>query len=253
MKYISLLTLFILIASVILYSSVSHVFQHPVSGAPPYGEAKENVLRIGTPDWIDDWTRPEGPPRVGLQAGHWKNDELPDELGRLRNNGGSEGGGKSEWEVNLTIVEETAALLRDKGVEVDILPATVPPSYWADAFVAIHADGSESASTTGFKIAGPWRDLTGSAHELSVRIERSYEQETGLSIDPNITRNMRGYYAFSWWRNTHAVHPMTTSAIVETGFLTNASDRNIIVDSPTIPAKGISDGILQYLIAKKLL
>lgn len=50
------------------------------------------------------WKRPDGPLRVGLQAGHWKNNELPDELENLRNyGGGAKGGGMAEWEVNLAI------------------------------------------------------------------------------------------------------------------------------------------------------
>src|SRR5262245_15422224 len=39
---------------------------------------------------------PPGQPRVGLQAGHWRNEEVPPELGRLQ--GGSFGGGKQEWQ-----------------------------------------------------------------------------------------------------------------------------------------------------------
>lgn len=33
----------------------------------------------GFPNFAD-WQRPDGPPRVGLQVGHWKTQELPDEL-----------------------------------------------------------------------------------------------------------------------------------------------------------------------------
>jgi N-acetylmuramoyl-L-alanine amidase len=64
---------------------------------------------------------------VGLQAGHWLNEEKPAELGRLQP--GATGGGKQEWEVNLAIVERTKALLEAAGVEVDLLPTTVPMRY----------------------------------------------------------------------------------------------------------------------------
>ena len=37
---------------------------------------------------FSDWQRPDGPPRVGLQVGHWKTQELPDELQRIRERGG---------------------------------------------------------------------------------------------------------------------------------------------------------------------
>lgn len=223
------------------------------NGAPPYGEALEDVP---TPDgrwsWLGSWERPDGPARVGLQVGHWKNDELPEELDQLIGNTGASGGGKWEWEVNLAIAEKTAAFLREKGVTVDILPATVPPDYWADAFVAIHADGSTSKSANGFKVSGPWRDYTNNAAQLVSYIESSYKAETDMYMDPNISRNMRGYYAFAWWRYEHSVHPMTTSAIFEAGFLTNASDRKLLIGNPEKAAKGLGQGIVEYLESKDL-
>ena len=224
-----------------------------VSGAPPYGEPETDVPSLDPYSWIHDWKRPEGPAKVALQVGHWKNDEVPEELERLKGNTGSSGGGKWEWEVNYAIAELTAEILRAEGVTVEILPATVPPDYWADAFIAIHADGSEDRGVRGFKVAPPWRDLTGKADELTTYIENSYQEATGFAKDPNISRNMRGYYAFAFWRYEHAVHPMTTSVIVETGFLTNAADRNVIVQKPAVSARGIANGILAYLEQEKLL
>ena len=195
----------------------------------------------------DFWKRPEGPLRVGLQVGHWKNEELPDELERLRKRGGgSQGGGKKEWEVNLEIAKKVAKLLEDKGIVVDILPATVPEQYWADVVVAIHADGSEDPSTNGFKVAGPWRDITGKSSELANLIEQRYQQVTKMRIDPNVTRNMRGYYAFNWRRYRHSVHPMSTAVIIETGFLTNPSDRNILINKTSLVAEGISDALFDF-------
>ncbi len=224
-----------------------------ISGAPPYGEPENQVPDLNPYAWIKDWKRPEGPARVGLQVGHWKNDELPEELKKLIGNTGASGGGKWEWEVNHAIAEATAEILRAEGVIVDILPSTVPPDYVADAFIAIHADGSEDRSARGFKVAPPWRDLTGKADDLTAHIETTYQQATNFGKDPNISRNMRGYYAFAFWRYEHSVHPMTTSVIVETGFLTNASDRTIIVQKPHVSAQGIADGILAYLEQEKLL
>jgi len=203
--------------------------------------------------WLRDWKRPEGPPKVGLQVGHWKNEELPEELTRLIGNTGTTGGGYTEVEVNLEIAQLVAKHLEAEGIHVDILPATVPVDYWADAFIAIHADGSTDRSASGFKIAAPRRDLTGKTQSLVTYLELAYESATLLEKDPNITRNMRGYYAFSWWRYDHAVDPMTTAAIVETGFLTNAADRRIIAVTPEVPAKAIAQGILNYLTEHQLL
>lgn len=226
-----------------LYSSVT------MSGAPPYdtGEEENRPEEEGAYSWLDNWKRPDGPLRVGLQAGHWKNSELPDELERLRGNTGSAGGGKSEWEVNLDIANRTAEILREKGIAAEVLPATVPERYWADAFVAIHADGNLNHSVSGFKIASPRRDYTGRAENLVLSLYSSYSRETGMEQDPNVSRNMRGYYAFSWRRFTHAIHPMTPAAIIETGFLTNPADRRIIVNSPQKSARGIAEGIINFL------
>lgn len=235
---------------------LSHSFFNSkfANGAPPYdASTTDNVSFFEEQDLLKDWKRPEGPAKVALQVGHWKTDEAPEELQSLRGNTGSSGGGKSEWEVNYQIAELTKQLLEAKGVTVELLPTTISPQYWADVFVAIHADGNIDPSETGFKAAIPRRDRTGNAEQLLTSIESSYAKVTGLEKDPNVTRNMRGYYAFSWWRYDHAVHPMTTSMILETGFLSSPSDRQIIVEKPELSAQGLAEGIINYLTDEALL
>jgi hypothetical protein len=224
----------------------------PGTGAPPY-EIEDLQPPTDPYEWIRNWTRPDGPARVGLQVGHWKNDELPDELSRLRGNTGATGGGKSESEVNFTIAEKTKEILEKQNIIVDILPSTVPPKYWADVFVAIHADGSLDRSASGFKVAAPRRDFSGKSDKLVDLIENSYQDSTKLSIDPNVTNNMRGYYSFAWWRYEHAVHPRATSVILETGFLSNANDRKIIVHKPELSAQGLAEAITIYLTSEGIL
>lgn len=227
--------------SIVLKTSNKHT--NGESGKVPVEIIKEK-------DFVDResvWTRPAGPLRVGLQVGHWKNNELPDELERLRSRGGgTQGGGKAEWEVNLEIAKEVALLLEDKGVAVDILPATVPENYWADVVVAIHADGSDDPNTNGFKVAAPWRDVTGKSIELAQLIESRYQQVTKMRIDPNVTRNMKGYYAFNWRKYKHSIHPMSTAVIIETGFLTNSGDRTILINKTDIVAQGISKALIDF-------
>ena len=225
------------------------------SGDQQFSGAPE-ALRFGIfqrfPE-LADWKRPEGPPHIALQAGHWKNSELPDEFKRLREQGGgASGGGKKEWEVNLAIAQETKKMLEEEGFEVEILPATIPPSYWADVFVAIHADGSSDSATSGFKVASSWRDFTGKADELVSLLEEEYVNSTDMNLDPNVTRNMKGYYAFSWWRYEHALHPMTTAVIIETGFLTNSHDRQMLINTPQKPAQAIADSIVVFLAKERL-
>lgn len=229
-------------------------FKESASGAPPYHVTDKQPFDNFELDYLKDWKRPEGPPKVGLQVGHWKNEEVPEELKNLRGNTGASGDGKLEWEVNFAIAQLTKDLLEEYGVLVEILPATIPPKFWADAFVAIHADGNPDTTKTGYKGATSWRDLTGKADRLLKEVEHSYGRITNLPYEPStITRNMRGYYAFSWWRYEHTLHPMTPSVIFETGFLTTAADRKIIVDNPKISAQGLASGILSFLKSEKLL
>jgi hypothetical protein len=236
------------------YSQALAYLEEVNTGAPPYGEALEEVPAYDDPRaQFINWKRPEGPPKIGLQVGHLNSSEAPDELARLRANTGTSGGGKWEYEINNEIAQKTAKLLETRGIVVDILPATVPVDYWADAFIAIHADGNLDRTVSGYKVAPPWRDWTGKADELSSLIEKSYGFSTGLPVDPNISRNMRGYYAFSWWRYEHAIHEMTPGVIVETGFLTNASDQKIIIHNQDLAAQGIASGIIEYLKKENLL
>jgi len=149
------------------------------------------------------------------------------------------------------IVELVAERLRTEGVVVDILPATVPPKYQADAFVSIHADGNPNSDVRGFKIAGPRRDYSGLASVLVSALYEEYDAVTDLPQDANISRRMTAYYAFNWARYEHAVHPYTPAAIVETGFLTNPADRELIVNQPEVAAEGIANGILTFLATER--
>jgi N-acetylmuramoyl-L-alanine amidase len=192
------------------------------------------------------WTRPDGPLKVALQAGHWKAKDAPDEQAGLRDNGTS-GGGKAEWEVNLAIARRAAAILEEAGYVVDILPTTIPPDYFADAFIAIHADGNPSASASGYRAAAPRRDRTGKAAELASLLTKTYGEATGLPLYPTVTRRMTGYYAFNSRRYQHSLHPMTVGVIIETGFLTSPRDRRIIVSAPERAARGIAEAVIKFL------
>lgn len=191
--------------------------------------------------------RPPGtPPRVGLQVGHLNSHELPDELAQLRTSTGARWGSVSEPELNLSIVNRTKPLLEAEGVVVDVIPATVPPSYDADAFVAIHADGSSRTSARGWKVATFWYASSASKALLGT-VAASYGPGTGLPQDPNVTFNMKGYYAFNYRRYVHAIARTTPAIILEMGFMTNAADRAVLFGAPDRVAGAIAAGILTYL------
>ncbi|HYF64958.1 MAG TPA: N-acetylmuramoyl-L-alanine amidase, partial [Herpetosiphonaceae bacterium] len=125
--------------------------------APTLAPAATATLLAPQPTGTPASTPTPAVPRVGIQVGHWKTEELPEELARFRTSTGAFAAGVSELEVNLAVAERVKAFLEAEGVLVDLLPATVPVAYQADAFVTIHADGSAGTGASGFKMATPWR------------------------------------------------------------------------------------------------
>ncbi len=226
---------------------------------PENGDVAAHLTATPTPEYrvgrgqytlaeLASWERPAGPLRVGVQIGHLDNGDVPEELsGLTRNGAGAVWGPYNERDTMAVIAELVAAELRANDIEVELLPAVVPPGYVADAFVSIHADGNTNESVRGFKIAGPRRDYAGTSEALVDALYESYAAATGLPQDPSISRRMTAYYAFNWPRYEHAIHPFTPSVIVETGFLTNAADRAFLLNEPERAAAGIAAGIVAFL------
>lgn len=214
------------------------------AGSAPRIEAQAPAYLTPPPFTADQ--RLMAPWRVGIQAGHWNIDQLPDELARLRTDTGASYRGLEEVDVNLKIARLVARDLTRAGVVVDLLPATVPPGYEADAFIAIHADGG-GPGERGFKVSAPWR-ASDASRLLRDALQRSYGELSGVPSDRyGVTYNMRGYYAFGWYRFEHATAPTTPCAIIEAGYLTSAADRAVIVDDPETPARAIAAGVVLYL------
>jgi N-acetylmuramoyl-L-alanine amidase len=182
-----------------------------------------------------------------LQAGHWQVDQVPPELHGL--GGGAVGGGREEWQVNLDVAQRTASLLQDAGVQVDVLPATVPEHYQANVFVALHADGDTTGATRGFKVARPgFSSIPSIDDRLVDAINQTYASETELPRDDeHISLRMRYYYAFNSRRYCHAVMPGVPQAIIEMAYLTNATDRQWLIGDPERLAKALSDAIQAFL------
>lgn len=98
-----------------------------------------------------------GPPTIAIQAGHWQASELPDELAKLRSSTGASYGKLREVDINRAVSDSLAKMVEAEGWRPLLLPATVPPGLRADAFIAIHADWSDSPAKRGWKVAPPWR------------------------------------------------------------------------------------------------
>jgi hypothetical protein len=212
----------------------------PAAVVPPSGASDSDMIRVARP------VLPPGPRRVGIQAGHWKMAEVPDEMARMVGQTGTSAAGFVEWQVNLDIAGRVATRLRSANVVVDILPATIPEGYLADAFVSLHADGDRTGNDRGFKVAhgsrrGPYEP------RLVTAIIEEYGRATGLPWLPGVSRNMTGYYAFAWGRFQASVAPHVPAAILEMGFLTHVDDRAMLVGQPDRIADGISRGIMRFL------
>src|SRR5213083_2987249 len=102
----------------------------PIALAPPGGAiVQQGLVRIPKPK-IDL----KGARRVGIQIGHWQTADVPKEYGtRIQFQTGASWAGFTEVEVDMEIADRIATLLKAQGIEVDVLPTTVPEGYLADA------------------------------------------------------------------------------------------------------------------------
>ena len=224
-------------------------------GASPRG-ATPVVLLAPTPSptpadpfWIVRAKRPAPPTgarRIGIQAGHWKTDEVPDELANLRILGGAIWGGVTEQQYVLGIAQKVTLKLQEKGYIVDLLPTTLPAGYVADAFVAIHADGDETETARGFKIAHGDR-RTPYDEALQEILAEEYWKSTDLPVDLNVTPAMLEYYAWRWEKYQTALSPYTPAVVLETGFITSAADRAVLLLKPDKVVDGIVNGVDRFL------
>lgn len=194
-------------------------------------------------------TRAQRPPVVAIQAGHWQTEDHPDEFEWLRTSTGAVAGGVREVDLNVDVSHRIAEYLRSWGNEAYVLPSTVPPSYRADAFVAIHSDGNNNRQARGFKVATYYRDWI--ATDMLVReLVDEYAKQTGMPLDNRITANMRDYYAFNTGLYEYTIAEDTPGAIFEMGFLSNARDRAYMIQNRDLIARAIALGIARFLGTK---
>ena len=172
-----------------------------------------------------------GSVRIGIVAGHWKNDS-----------GATCADGLSEVDITLDVAERTAGLLRRAGYKVDLLAEFDPKleGYSATAFVSIHAD-SCIKELSGFKVARlPESQVPDAADRLVEALYREYAATTGLEAHTDtITYDMRSYHAF------HEISPKTPGAIIEIGFM--GSDRELLTRRPDLVARGIARAVIDFV------
>ena len=225
-------------------------------GGPSRGGAALAILPTPTPTpapsdpfWVVRARRPAAPTgarHVGIQAGHWKTDDVPEELANLRILGGAVWGNVTEQQYVLGIAQKVALKLQEKGYVVDLLPTALPAGYVADAFVAIHADGDETATARGFKIAHGDR-RTPYDEALQEVLAEEYWKSTDLPVDVNVTPAMLEYYAWRWDKYQTSLSPYTPAVVIEAGFITSAADRAVLLLKPDKVVDGIVNGVERFL------
>ena len=108
-------------------------------------------------------------------------------------------------------------------------------SWGANYFISLHANASSAASASG--IEGYVYSLDSSAGELSEDIVENLSEATGLRD--------RGVFARpSLYVLRRTAMPAT---LIELGYITNANDARLMNENPALFARGIYNGILEYL------
>ena len=173
-------------------------------------------------------------PLIGIVAGHWGNDSGAVCLDGL-----------TEAEVNQNIATQVQKQLNEKGFAVDLLKEFDPRlrDYTALALVSIHADSCNyiNENATGFKVAAALASPDPErATRLTACLRSRYAGATDLPLhSTSVTADMTDYHAFG------EIHPSTTAAIIETGFLN--LDRQYLTENSEQVALGITNGILCFI------
>jgi N-acetylmuramoyl-L-alanine amidase len=199
----------------------------PVSGAAASVTPPSYSTTISSPTSLSTQA-----PRVGIVAGHSGYDP-----------GAVCTDGTTEADVNMTVAEEVAALLRRRGYQVDLLKEFDErlTGYRASALVSIHADSCDVPGASGFKVARVTDSAIPEAEDRLVAcLYREYQAETGLARHPSsITDNMTDYHAF------REIDYYTPGAIIETGFLLD--DYDLLVNRPKVVARGVAAGVVCFV------
>ena len=171
--------------------------------------------------------------RIGIIAGHWKNDS-----------GAVCEDGLTEVELNVRIATLVKQQLLDAGYEVDLLAEYDPKldNFQGIALISIHNDSCLFYDeATGFKVA-PATNVNHpeESNRLQACMVDRYEATTNLQYHANtVTDDMRDYHAFN------IINPNTPAIIIETGFMNQ--DRDILTQHTDLVATGVANGILCYI------
>lgn len=230
-----------LLGALICLSLLLALLAWPVSAvAARYGTGPLAAARIGAVNLL------KGPVRVGIQIGHLNARDHPEEHRDLRWNFGGHAGGVDELDVNIAVAQRLAALLEAAGVTVELLPASVPAYYSADAVISVHADSVADPARSGYKSAFFEPARNGHDALLKQHVDSAYLAGSGLRDDSlNTSGSMIHYYAFNP-QYRHRVNTRSPALLVELGYISNPADLEFLL-RPGRPAQLLAEGVIAFL------
>ena len=169
-------------------------------------------------------------------------------------NTGAEGNGYAEQDITYAVGQSLATLLRNNGnFEVRLSRPTADTqlgttnasslrarvddanSWGADYFISIHTNASLSSSASGTEALV--YTVPSVAEELGEDILKALNETTGLR-----NRGIKVRPGLYVLRKTNM-----PAVLMEIGFISNPSDANLMANNPQLFARGIYNGILDFL------
>ena len=132
-----------------------------------------------------------------------------------------------------------AELEKYRDVYVDLLNSAlggIKKRY--DLFIALHCDGSNKKNVSGYSVGYPRNDMV--SKDFADVLWATYGGSTGLRFRGlNITQGMSEYYGYS---EINA----GVKVLIEMGFLTNTSDKQLIMKDSAKVVNGIIAAIVEH-------
>jgi len=203
--------------------------------------------------------------RVGIQPGH----------SQYESGASSCDGSVNEVQINEAVAGLAADVLRQQGIQVDVLAGNINAvhNYTADAFISLHTDycsrdqDNNVVMNSGFKVArwkgAPGSGLDGSgdaSDRLVTAVWDEYELATRLPRDRengHYTPCFLEYYALNpeiegpicqgQHRQIQGIADTTPGAIIEMGWLSGDFAYMTSLAGQAQMAQGIANGILRFL------